>query len=170
MEFEGDITLKPIGVVHVDYPDDAVRRSLKGVSGKIEVFPKYEPGLKGINEYSHIILIAYLHKVPESSRDTLQVHFRKFERMGVRVDDLPVVGVFTTDSPHRPNPIALTIVRLIKQVGRTLYVDGLDLFDGTPIIDIKGYDMKRSLKEFRVPWWLKKLAERTREKFGVETI
>ncbi len=164
MEFV--VKLKPIGIVHVGMNDEDVIMSLEGVEGVVEVYPEFIEGLDGIEEYSHIILITYLHKTREEHRRILKVRPRRFRRFGIRIDDLPEVGVFCTDSPHRPNPIGLTIVELIKRNGRFLHVRGLDLFNGTPVLDIKGYTPDRVIKEIRIPEWYKTLERRIEEKFG----
>ncbi|MCD6503000.1 MAG: tRNA (N6-threonylcarbamoyladenosine(37)-N6)-methyltransferase TrmO [Thermoplasmata archaeon] len=149
------IILKPIGYVKTNEPDEVVKNSIDGVQGRIEILPEYEDGLDGIEEFSHIIVIAYLNKVNKEQREVLKVKpFRKIARiLGIEFDDVPTVGVFCTDSPHRPNPIALTIVELIKREENVLHVRGLDLYDGTPVLDIKAYTPFRSITKIRVPSW-----------------
>ncbi|ABM80456.1 universally conserved protein [Hyperthermus butylicus DSM 5456] len=161
-----EIRLQPIGVVRVDASDEEVKKALHGVEGVIEVFPEYEAGLNGIEGFSHIIVIAYLHKVTDEQRSVLRVRHRRLERLGVDLTGIPEVGVFCTDSPHRPNPIALSIVELVERKGRFLRVRGLDLFDGTPVLDIKGYDRTRCIREIRVPWWLEELEKRVGRVLG----
>ena len=161
-----EIILKPIGVVHDNVSDEDVKSSWEGVEGVVEVFPEYEEGLNGIEGFSHIILITYLHKTTEEHRRVLKVKHRRLRRFGIEIDDIPEVGVFCTDSPHRPNPIGLSIVELVKREGRFLYVKGLDLFDGTPVLDIKAYTRDRVVEEIRVPWWVKVLEKRIMEKMG----
>ncbi len=161
-----EVRFKPIGVVHVSVGDDIVRSSWEGVEGVIEVFPEYEEGLEGIEGFSHIIVIAYLHKVTVDQRRVLKVRHRRLERFGVDLSGIPEVGVFCTDSPHRPNPIAISIVELIERRGRFLHVRGLDLFDSTPVLDIKGYDRSRCIENIRVPWWLEELERRVKRVLG----
>jgi len=163
-----DIVLKPIGYVRTSASDDEVRGVLgeNSIRGYIEVLPEYAAGLRGLEGFSHIIVIAYLHKVPAEARSTLLVKPRRLLRLGFKPEELPEVGVFATDSPHRPNPIALSILELEAVEGNRVYVRGLDLFDGTPVLDIKPYDAGRCIKEFKVPEWLEKLEERIREKTG----
>lgn len=160
------IVLNPIGIVHVKVTDEEIKNSWEGVEGVIEVFPKYAEGLKGIEDFSHIILIAYLHKTSKEQQRVLKVKHRRLLRFGIKIDDIPEIGVFCTDSPHRPNPIALTIVELVRREERNLYVKGLDLFDGTPILDIKAYTPDRTIIEIRVPKWYVVLEKRIEEKFG----
>ncbi|MET1160299.1 MAG: tRNA (N6-threonylcarbamoyladenosine(37)-N6)-methyltransferase TrmO [Thermoprotei archaeon] len=164
-----EIILKPIGVVRTSASDDVVRNSLTGVEGYIEIYPEYSVGLDGIEGFSHIIVIAYLHKTSEDHRKVLRVKHRKLVRLGlVSLNELPEVGVFATDSPHRPNPIALTIVELIERRGNILYVKGLDLFDGTPVLDIKPYTPDRIIENPRVPEWYMRIYKKIREKLGLD--
>lgn len=163
------IELIPIGIVHVPYDDDVVRESLKGVDGVIEIFQEFTEGLVGIDGFSHIIVISYLHKTSEDQRKTLIVRPRKFIKLGLRLEDLPEVGVFCTDSPHRPNPIGMTIVRLVRREGRFLYVDGLDLFNNTPVIDLKPYTPNRVVVEFKLPTWLSKLLDMVGEAVFIDS-
>jgi len=148
------IVLRPIGFVRTGFSDEEVSKSICGVEGFVEVLPEYSEGLDGLEGFSHIILVAYLHKVPKSY--PLKVKpFRRFARIGVEVE-APLVGVFAADSPHRPNPIAITIVRLLRRDGNRLYVEGLDLFDGTPVLDIKPYGYGRIVHTASVPEWYRK--------------
>lgn len=156
-----EIILKPVGFVRIPFPDDHVVRSVRGVAGVIEILPEYEGALDGIDGFSHIILVAYLHKAdPRGLR--LKVKPRKWIRLGISEHEVPEVGVFCTDSPHRPNPIAITIARLIRREGRFLYVDNLDLFDGTPILDIKPYTFSRRVDNIEVPPWYVSLLDKVK--------
>lgn len=163
---ELNIQIKPIGVVHVDVDDETIRNSWSGVKGVIEVFREYADGLHGIDGFSHLILIAYLHKVTDDQRRILKVRPKRFLRFNIKISDLPEVGVFCTDSPHRPNPIALTIVKLIKRENLCLHVDGLDLFNETPILDIKPYTASRRVNNICTPEWYRLLACRASESLG----
>ena len=79
--------------------------------------------------------------------------------MGLKPEDVPLLGVFSLDSPSRPNPIGLTIVRLLERRGRFLKVKGLDAFDGTPILDIKPYTPSRAIAGIDVPEWYRRLSK-----------
>lgn len=153
---------RPIGYVRTKYSDEEVKASFEGVDGYIEVLEEYAEGLRGLEGFSHIIVIAYLHKTTEEQRRVLVVRPRRLVRLGARLEDLPEVGVFATDSPHRPNPIALSILRLISISGRTLEVRNLDLFDGTPVLDIKPYTMSRRIEVPEYPEWYTELIKRFR--------
>ncbi|AWR93857.1 tRNA (N6-threonylcarbamoyladenosine(37)-N6)-methyltransferase TrmO [Acidianus brierleyi] len=134
--------LKEIGVV----------KSKEENRGIIEIFNEYKEGLDGIEEFSHIILLAWLNKVSNDQRKILKVK-------PMRLDNLPTVGVFCTHSPHRPNPIALSIVKLIERKENLLYVDNLDLFVGTPILDIKAFSLAFCPKDVKVPHWNNELSK-----------
>ncbi|WP_062661558.1 tRNA (N6-threonylcarbamoyladenosine(37)-N6)-methyltransferase TrmO [Aeropyrum camini] len=151
-----EVVLRPIGFVRHGLPDDSVKSSLEGVQGFIEVLPEYTPGLDGLEGFSHIVVIAYLHKARGRS---LKVKPRGLLRLGFRLEDLPEVGVFATDSPSRPNPLALTIARLHGIEGGRLRVSGLDLYDGTPVLDIKPYTPSRRVEDLSLPLWYKRLME-----------
>nr|WP_245522593.1 tRNA (N6-threonylcarbamoyladenosine(37)-N6)-methyltransferase TrmO [Vulcanisaeta distributa] len=154
--------MRPIGIVRHGLSDDVVRASGKGVDGVIEVFEEFVDGLRNIDGFSHIILISLFNKVTRDQRNILVVKPRRLVKFGVSLDELPEVGVFASDSPHRPNPIGLSIVRLVSRDGRFLRVSGLDLFDGTPILDIKPYtpDRSVSISELTTPTWYSTLWRR----------
>ncbi|MEM4436990.1 MAG: tRNA (N6-threonylcarbamoyladenosine(37)-N6)-methyltransferase TrmO [Thermosphaera sp.] len=161
-----EIVVKPIGVVRIDVGDEFVRDSLEGVAGRIEIFKEYGGGLEGIEEFSHIIVLAYLHKVTEEQKKVLKVKHKRLLRLGFSLDELPEVGVFCSDSPHRPVPIALTIVKLVRREENILHVEGLDLYDGTPVLDIKPYTPERIIKDITLPEWYIKLKKKVEEKIG----
>lgn len=98
----------------------------RGVRAGIEVFPQFLPGLHRIEQNSHIMVIAWLHR---AERDLLQVQRPRWEE-GPR-------GVFACRSPSRPNPIGITTVKLLRREGANLDVEPLDFIDGTPVLDIK---------------------------------
>jgi tRNA-Thr(GGU) m(6)t(6)A37 methyltransferase TsaA len=121
--------LKPIGVVQ-----SVVKASqdmpLQGVPAVIKVFDEYIEGLSGIEGDSHINVIGWFNK---AERAPLKVRPRKIN------PELEERGVFSLRSPTRPNPLSLSATRLIKVEGPLLYVEPLDLIDGSPIVDIKPY-------------------------------
>ncbi|MEM2196995.1 MAG: tRNA (N6-threonylcarbamoyladenosine(37)-N6)-methyltransferase TrmO [Nitrososphaerota archaeon] len=158
--------VRPIGIVHVNLSDEEVKANWPGgVDGVIEIYEEYAPGLEGIDGFSHIMVIAYLHKTSEEERKVLKVRPKRLRLLGVDASGLPKVGVFCTDSPHRPNPIALTIVELVERTGRLLKVKNLDLFEGTPVLDIKPYTPSRRIEEIRLPAWYQKALEEVRAKY-----
>jgi tRNA-Thr(GGU) m(6)t(6)A37 methyltransferase TsaA len=159
------IVIRPIGFVVHQHSDEVVRSSTRGVDGVIEVLPEYVDGLRGLDGFSHIIVVAYLHRVPEEGRRVLLARPRGLaRRLGIPLENLPEVGVFATDSPHRPNPIAVSVVRLYRVVGRYLYVGNLDLYNGTPVLDIKPYTPSRRVDTLSLPNWYAQLLEVARER------
>ena len=115
---------------------------------KIEIFEEFCDGLRGIDEFSHLIILYWFHlRDNEEERRTLLVFPR---RHAVNVEK----GVFACRSPSRPNPIGLCVVRLLKVEGRILTVKGLDAFKDSPIIDIKPYLPRAdSISDAHVPSW-----------------
>lgn len=156
-----NICFKPIGYVRTQYSDEEIRKSINGVEGYVEILEEYEQGLLGLKEYSHIIVIAYLHKTPEHARKTLIVRPRRLLLMGFDIQNVPEVGVFACESPHRPNPIAISILKVTSVLGNKIYVKGLDLFNGTPVLDIKPYTPSRCIDraELKTPKWYAVLQE-----------
>ncbi|RLG40287.1 MAG: tRNA (N6-threonylcarbamoyladenosine(37)-N6)-methyltransferase TrmO [Thermoproteota archaeon] len=128
---EEEIRYRPIGIIHSPFKD--VRgmpiqpTGAKGIFGTVEVFPEFCEGLKDIEGFSHIILVYHFHR---SKGYSLLV--KPF------VDDQKR-GVFATRAPRRPNPIGISVVRLVRVEGCTLHVEGVDILDGTPLLDIKPY-------------------------------
>lgn len=103
--------------------------------------------LDNLDEFSHIIVLYYFNQLPSDGQVTIKIH-----PMGK--PELPLVGLFATRSPHRPNPIGKTTVRLLQRQGNRLRVQGLDAIDGTPVIDIKPYIPEDdSVNNARVPPW-----------------
>jgi tRNA-Thr(GGU) m(6)t(6)A37 methyltransferase TsaA len=106
--------------------------------------------LDGIEGFSHIWIVWWLDRF-ESPPESPCVHPERRE-------ELPLVGFFATRSPHRPCPLAMTSVRLLGRQGRRLYVEGLDAYEGTPVLDIKPYLRRGDLiPEATVPEWLEQL-------------
>jgi len=142
-----EIKLIPIGFVRRKAKGEDVKD--KSLVCSIIVKKGYERALDGIEDFSHIYVIFWMHEIGNTERRTLKTHPRG--RM-----DLPLLGVFATRSPLRPNPIGLTIAELSGRKGNILTVRGLDAFDGTPVIDVKPYNHWDIVEDAKVPeWWLK---------------
>ena len=139
--------LRSIGHVETDASHEALRHRL-AVSW-IVIDRKFAGGLKGLEGFSHFYVLFLLHEAPQWS-GKLTVHPRGRT-------DFKKAGLFATRSPHRPNPIGLTLVKLLSKRGRILTVKGLDAYDGTPVLDLKPYDRHDSAPRARVPLWWKKL-------------
>ena len=123
------MAMKAVGVVHSSVRSRE-EMPVHGVTAQIEIFEEYADALKGIDGNTHLILLCWLH---EADRSVLKAVPRKIS------PGLPEQGVFSLRSPARPNPISVTFVRVERHFGRYLFVWGLDVIDGTPILDIKPY-------------------------------
>ncbi len=123
-------TLHFIGVLHGDIAgrEDAPKNyTISDRVGTLEIYPEYQQGLEGIAPGQTIVVLFWLHK---SARDILKVYPRGDRSRGLH-------GVFSTRSPIRPNPIALSELKVLAVDGNRIEVSGLDIYDGTPILDIK---------------------------------
>jgi L-fuculose-phosphate aldolase len=122
--------LKQIGEVQCDIfiLEDAPKNfSESNRVGTLEIRPEFHDGLEGIEAGQTIVVLFWLH---ESNRDVLKVHPRGNNKNSLR-------GVFSTRSPVRPNPIAISELHVLEVIGNSLRVSGLDVLNGTPIIDVK---------------------------------
>jgi tRNA-Thr(GGU) m(6)t(6)A37 methyltransferase TsaA len=134
------ICLDPIGVVNK-----------QGTTSYLEIYPEHAPGLKGLEDFSHLWVFYWFHDndTPEQ-RQTLQVHPR-------RDPANPLTGVFACRAPERPNLIGFTACRILKVSGNIVEVADLDARDGTPILDLKPYiPSGDAIPEARTPDWLKR--------------
>jgi tRNA (adenine37-N6)-methyltransferase len=154
-----EIPFKPIGQVKIQASEADVRAEDKEIEGQLEIYPEYEQALEGIDGYSHLFVLGYFDRLRPDQIGPLQVKPRRLVNRGFTLEQLPLLGVFALDSPTRPNPIGLTLVRLLGREGRLLRVSGLDYFDGTPILDIKGYRPGYRVEKFEVPAWYKTLQD-----------
>jgi len=125
-----EYVMRPIGVIHSPFTDKGltpIQPSRSQAIGRVEVFPEYAGGLQDLEEFSHIILLYAFHC---SSGYSLQV--KPF------LDD-QYHGLFATRHPCRPNPIGLSVVKLLARHKNILDVEEVDMLDGTPLLDIKPY-------------------------------
>jgi len=138
--------MTPIGFVkRLSSSDDERDRNLLS---KIVVDSEFAKGLDGIEEWSHIHVIFWMNRISEKEKTLVHPKGN--------------MGIFATRAPIRPNPIGLTLVKLVKREGNALWVRGLDAFDNTPVIDIKPYpDWEKGqcivITDFKTPSWLKEL-------------
>ena len=142
------IKYKPIGIIHTSF------KKCKGTpiqaaasdkaKGFVDVFPEYADGLNDLKGFSHIILLYHFHL---SNNFSLQVK---------PYLDNQTRGLFATRAPLRPNPIGISIVNLIKIEGSKLYIQNLDIVDGTPLLDIKPYVPEFDHPENYKIGWLEK--------------
>jgi len=145
------INLEPVGFVKTKAVGKEVRD--KNIISQIVFREELTEALEGIHDFSHLFVLFWLHKIAEKEKGIMKVHPR-----GRR--DMPA-----TRTPHRPNPIGLTRVKLLGVEGNVVTVQGLDAFDGTPVLDIKPFDSWDTTEDFKVPeWWMKLEKERTKKK------
>jgi tRNA (adenine37-N6)-methyltransferase len=142
------VRLRPVGVVRSpckdpsDLPPPAFARPrfFERSTGEIEVFPEFAAGLDGLEGFSHIIVLFHFHRAGASKLEVIPPGESKPR------------GVFATRSPRRPNPLGLSVLRLLGRDGRVLEVSGLDLIDGTPVLDIKPYTSRDRKSHIRTGW------------------
>ena len=138
-------TAQPIGFVRSPYKETS--KIPKGLGAKhdaegvLEIAPEFEPGLADIEGFSHLYVIWHFDRATDYD---LIAHPPS--------DNGRPHGVFATRSPRRPNPIALTVVGLVRRDGRKLHVRGVDMLDGTPILDIKPYLSSVPEEKLRRGW------------------
>jgi tRNA (adenine37-N6)-methyltransferase len=140
-----EFVMHAIGVIHSPFNDlkgMPIQPAFSQAIGQVEVFPEYADGLEDLETFSHVILVYALHR---SAGYSLRV--KPF------LDDV-THGVFATRHPRRPNPIGLSIVRLLARQGAVLEVAGIDVLNGTPLLDIKPYvpDFDRQ-SDVRAGWY-----------------
>ncbi len=152
-----EVVLRPVGLVHTTATKDEIREKKGGRHSEIEVYPQYEAALDGLEGFSHVFVLAYLDQLRPEQVGHLKVRPRGLLRYGLKLEELPLVGVFALDSPTRPNPIGLSLVPLDRREGRKLVVSDLDCFDGTPVLDIKPYQGSYRVESYRVPEWHERL-------------
>jgi tRNA-Thr(GGU) m(6)t(6)A37 methyltransferase TsaA len=159
---EGDVmhesvVVKPIGVVHNSVKDPRMG-DWESLESTIVVQDRWASALDGLEAFSHIFVIYWLHLVSEEPRETTtHVHPRGDP-------SIPLQGVFATRSPVRPNPIGLRVVALLERRGNVLRVRGLDAIDGTPVLDLKPYLFHYDgVPESTVADWIQKVARGSQE-------
>lgn len=134
--------LKPIGIAHTQFLEPADVERPQSARGSIEIFGQYADALKDIEGFSHIIVIWLFHKSKGVELQCCPTRYRI----------PPPRGLFATRSPFRVNPIALTVVRLLERKGSILHVKGVDMIEGTPILDIKPYTRRDRKSKISAGW------------------
>ncbi len=144
------MNIEPIGVVKSP-ATEAVDKDWGKVISEIHIDNRWAPGLAGLDQFTHIIVVFYMHQSTFTPTSDLV-------RRPQGRDDMPMLGIFAQRARHRPNPIGITAVPLLKLSGNVLTVRGLDAVDGTPVLDIKPYfpDYDR-IENPRVPEWVQRL-------------
>lgn len=142
------IELRPIGFVErgIPGPEIGAKVDRRSFISTIRIYDEYVDGLSGLEEYSHIFVIWYMDRVRE-------VQLRVRPR---RLPDAPEVGIFATRFPPRPNPIGLTVAELVSLDPPRIHVRNLDAWTGSPVLDIKPYDVLDVVERPRMPEWLQR--------------
>ena len=166
------ITLRAVGFIRneIDEPflkagDDGIEmeerieavkakvREIRTMKSEIVIHHSLVDILSGIENYSHLMILYWAHKVPEQSRSLTQVH-----PMGRK--EIPITGIFSTCSPARPNPVLASVVRLCGIKENVLTVAGIDAVDGSPVIDIKPYVKQwYPQQDIKIPEWMHQIIE-----------
>jgi len=146
------IKYKPIGIIHSPFKEPKGTpiqpTGAKHIDATVELFPEYVEGLKDLEGFSHIILIYHFHLSKHTSL-----------RVKPYMDD-ELRGVFATRAPSRPNPIGISVVRLVRVQGNILHIQDVDAVDGTPLLDIKPYVPEFDTREVYKIGWLEKKVHR----------
>jgi tRNA-Thr(GGU) m(6)t(6)A37 methyltransferase TsaA len=141
-----EVRYKPIGVIHSPFktpPGTPIQSAAaEDTEGTVEIAPEYVDGLKDINGFSHIILLYHFHLTRGYSLEVKPY-----------MDDQSR-GLFATRAPARPNPIGISIVRLVRVEGNRLYIRDVDIIDGTPLLDIKPYVPRFDIRKAEKIGWL----------------
>ena len=152
------IAYTPIGIIHSEHkvPERTPIQPVysQGCVGRVEVFPEYAPGLRDVEGFSHLYLLYHFHQ-ERAPRLLVMPFLQDVER-----------GVFATRAPCRPNPIGLSIVRLLRRDGNVLHVNDLDILDGTPLLDIKPYTARFDQIETTRDGWHSEVDEETARQRG----
>ena len=125
------ISYKPIGIIRSPHKDPRGTpiqpTAASGIPGQVEILSEYAGGLQDLDGFSYVILLYHFDRVRE-----MKLKVRPFLDKIFR-------GVFATRAPSRPNPIGLSIVKLVRIEGNLLHIDDIDVLDGTPLLDVKPY-------------------------------
>jgi tRNA-Thr(GGU) m(6)t(6)A37 methyltransferase TsaA len=146
------IELKPIGVIRNTF-QDRIPKGWEAVEARIVISEEWAAALDGVEEFSHLIVLFWLDRIP---RDSLLL---RLHPQGCF--DLPIVGLFATRTPSRPNPIGMQVVELLQRSGNVLTVRHLDALNDSPVLDIKPYLPRGDCVRGAVtPEWVRQLAKR----------
>jgi tRNA-Thr(GGU) m(6)t(6)A37 methyltransferase TsaA len=147
------IVYEPIGIIRSGHtkPEETPIQPVysEGCEGQVEVFSEFAAGLRDVEGFSHIYLIYHMHKA-DTTRLVVEPFLQDVER-----------GVFATRMPCRPNRIGLSVVKLVRREGNILHLDGVDVLDGTPLLDIKPYTVRFDRIETTRNGWHDEVDEQT---------
>ena len=160
------LVLDPIGVIHSEHTDPGqtpIQPSFaQGSRGRVEVFPPFAEALDDIDGFSHLHLIYWLHRSADVAASMAESSPLKVVPF---LDDVPR-GVFATRAPVRPNPLGMSVVRLIERRGCDLLVEDLDVLDGTPLLDIKPYVARFDVRLDTRSGWMDQVSDQTARQRG----
>jgi tRNA-Thr(GGU) m(6)t(6)A37 methyltransferase TsaA len=152
------VTYRPIGVLRSEHTvagQTPIQPAYaKGCQGRAEVLPEFAEGLTDLEGFSHVYIIYHFHQAP-APKMKVKPFMQDAEH-----------GVFATRAPCRPNPIGISIVELVRREGNVLYIDGVDVLDGTPLLDIKPYTAKFDRIETTRNGWQDEVNEETARRLG----
>ncbi len=147
-----EIKYKPIGIIHSPFREPKGTpiqpAAAEGIQGTVELFPEYSEGLEDLDGFSHIILIYHFHLSREPSLTAKPY-----------MDDR-AHGVFAMRGPSRPNPIGISVVRLVGIKENILHIQDTDIVDGTPLLDIKPYVPQFDIRQVVKTGWLERKVQR----------
>jgi tRNA-Thr(GGU) m(6)t(6)A37 methyltransferase TsaA len=167
-----EITIKPVGYVKSEIKAPSLRatgedielakelqqaaaevKAIRSLVSELVIRPELEGILDGLDDFSHALVLYWPHLLPPHGRSLTKVH-----PMGQKA--FPLVGIFSTCSPARPNPILVTTVKILEKNGHILKVQGMEAVDGSPIIDIKPYTKTYCLAEdIKLSDWMNQIEE-----------
>jgi tRNA-Thr(GGU) m(6)t(6)A37 methyltransferase TsaA len=144
--------MQPIGFVRSPVKE-GVDEGWGSVVSEIHLWEEYAPGLRGLEEFSHVIVVFLMHQATFSP----ETHLARSPRDRA---DMPKLGIFAQRAKHRPNPVGLTAVRMLAVAANVITVQGLDAIDGSPVLDIKPYlPAFDRVDEATTPDWVDRLME-----------
>jgi len=156
-----EMILRPVGIVRSEIKEPGLTtksgglerrealedtKKARDIISEILIYDDFTGILDGVEDFSHIVVLWWAHRVPPEGRSLIKVR-----PMGAK--DLPEKGIFATCSPARPNLVCLTVVPLLERRGNLLRVKGLDAIDGSPLIDIKPYN-PHFVGEVKLAGWM----------------
>jgi len=129
---------------------EAVDMNWGEVISEIVLEPEYAPGLLGLEDFSHLMVLTFLHEAEYKPEKHLRRHPQERQ-------DMPLLGIFAQRARHRPNRIGVTAVEIVEVTDNSVKVRALDAIDGTPVIDIKPYVPVYDKKDATIPEWMEKM-------------
>jgi tRNA-Thr(GGU) m(6)t(6)A37 methyltransferase TsaA len=172
-----EVTIKPVGYVVSELKNPSLKvkgedlelekglqqaaieaKTIRSLVSELVINPEFDGILDGLEDFSHALVLYWPHLLPPHGRSLIKVH-------PIGQKEFPLVGVFSTCSPARPNPILVTKVRIIGKTGNILKVQGLEAVDGSPVIDIKPYTMTYCAAEnFKLSDWMNQIQQAISQK------